>query len=107
VRGGIAQGIGTALLEELIYDDEGQLLTASLLDYLLPAATDIPPIEIVHRETRSPVSAGGVKGVGESGTIGAPAAIAGAVFDALGCDHEDVVLPLPPARVRALATSSR
>ena len=103
VRGAIAQGIGTALLEELVYDDEGQLLSASLADYLLPAATDIPPIEIVHRESLAPGSALGVKGVGESGTIGAPAAIAGAVMDALGRDPEDIVLPLAPERVRALA----
>ena len=104
--GAIAQGIGSALFEEIVYDGEGQILSASLLDYLLPAATDIPRIEIVHMETPSPGTAGGVKGVGESGTIGAPAAIAGAVIDALGCAPEEVRLPLTPERVRALAESA-
>ena len=103
VRGGVAQGIGSALLEEMVYDAEGQLLSASLADYLLPGATDIPRIEIVHRESAE----ADVKGVGESGTIGAPAAIAGAVLDALECDPEEIVLPLAPERVRGLAVRGR
>ncbi|MGH7066501.1 MAG: xanthine dehydrogenase family protein molybdopterin-binding subunit [Acetobacteraceae bacterium] len=103
ICGGIAQGIGSALLEEIVYDDAGQLLTASLADYLLPTAADIPPIEILHRETAAAGIEGGMKGVGESGAIGAPAAIAGAVLDALDAAPEEVRLPLTPARVRALA----
>ncbi len=106
IRGAIAQGIGSALFEEIIYDAEGQLLTASLLDYLLPSATDIPAIEIVHMETASPGTAGGLKGVGESGIIGAPAAIAGAVLDALEVDPEEVRLPLTPERVRTLSVDA-
>jgi len=104
VRGGVAQGIGSALLEEMVYDAEGQLLSASLADYLLPGTTDIPRIEIVHRESAAETD---VKGVGESGTIGAPAAIAGAVLDALECDPEEIVLPLAPERVRLLAVRGR
>lgn len=103
IRGAVAQGIGSALLEEVAYDNEGQMLSASFVDYLLPAATDIPAIEIAHMETPSPGSAGGVKGVGESGIIGAPAAIAGAVMDALGAAPDEVRLPLTPERVRAIA----
>ena len=106
LRGAIAQGIGSALLEEIVYDDEGQMLSASLADYLLPAATDIPAIEIVHMQTPSPGTAGGVKGVGESGTIGAPAAIACAVIDALGCEPDEIRLPLTPERVQMLAAGA-
>jgi len=106
LRGAIAQGIGSALFEEIIYDSDAQLLTASLLDYLLPEATDIPAIEIVHMETASPGTAGGLKGVGESGIIGAPAAIAGAVLDALELDPDEIRLPLTPERVHALLASA-
>ena len=82
-RGAVAQGIGAALLEEVIYDSEGQLLTASLADYLLPCAPDVPRLELVHLDTVAPHTLGGFRGVGEGGTIGAPAAIANAVADAL------------------------
>ena len=81
--GGIAQGIGQALLEEAVYDDFGQPLAVTLADYLVPVASDIPPIEIHHLETPSPHSLGGFKGMGEGGAINAPAAIANAVTDAL------------------------
>lgn len=83
IRGGIAQGIGEAMLENLIYDAEGQLLTGSLMDYALPRATDMPDIDLEHMHTPSPVNLLGAKGVGEAGTIGAPAAIYNAVADAL------------------------
>src|SRR3954454_1582716 len=69
VRGGVAQGIGNAFYERLAYDQEGQLLTASLADYLLPTASEIPRIEIDHVVTRSPLNPLGVKGVGEAGAI--------------------------------------
>jgi carbon-monoxide dehydrogenase large subunit len=100
VHGGVAQGIGGALLEELIYDRQGQLLTASFLDYLLPSAGEIPPIEVYHLAT--PDSDGlGVKGTGESGAIGPMAAIANAVADALGPGRAGRVLevPLTPQRL--------
>ena len=83
IHGAVAQGIGEALLEAVVYGDDGQLLTATLMDYALPKADDVPPFEIVHLETPSPVMPGGVKGMGEGGTIGAPAAIANAVADAV------------------------
>ncbi|HSE93918.1 MAG TPA: xanthine dehydrogenase family protein molybdopterin-binding subunit [Methylomirabilota bacterium] len=81
--GGVVQGAGAALLEEVVYDGEGQLLTASLMDYLVPTAVEAPRVEIVHIERPSPTTLGGFKGVGEGGTIGAPAAVACAVADAL------------------------
>ena len=85
VRGGIAQGIGNALLEELVYDAEGNLLTTTLADYLVPTAVEIPNIELHHRETQvdPSVSVTGAKGIGEGGAIGAPAAVINAVSDAL------------------------
>jgi carbon-monoxide dehydrogenase large subunit len=83
VHGAVAQGIGAALYEEVIYDDDGQLLTASLADYVIPTASDVPSIETVHLEAESPSTVGGFRGMGEGGTIGAPAAIANALADAL------------------------
>ena len=83
VVGGAAQGIGNAIFEELKYDREGQLLTGSLMDYLLPTASDIPEFRVLHTETPSPFTHGGVKGVGEAGTVGAYTAVANAVADAL------------------------
>ena len=100
--GGVMQGIGAALLEEIRYDEAGQLQSASFADYMIPGAFEAPGIEIVHQETPSPITEGGYKGVGESGTIGAPAAIAGAVMDALGVECRDIRLPLTPDRVLAL-----
>lgn len=81
--GGIAHGIGAALLEEFAYDEGGQLMTQSFLDYLMPSAHEVPNVEIVHHCTPSPLTAFGQKGSGESGYLGAPAAISGAVQDAL------------------------
>ncbi len=83
VLGGVCQGIGGGLLEEVIYDQDGQLLTGSLMDYLVPTASDMPPIEVIHRETPSPLNELGVKGLGEGGAIAPPVAIANAVCDAL------------------------
>ena len=83
VRGGVAQGIAAALYEELAYGEDGQLQNASLMDYLVPTAWEIPPIEILHLETPSEFSETGAKGMGEGGTMGAPACIATAVGDAL------------------------
>jgi 2-furoyl-CoA dehydrogenase large subunit len=81
--GGIAHGIGAALYEEFAYDAQGQLLAQSLMDYLLPSAHEVPPVEIVHHVTPSPHTVFGQKGSGESGYLGAPAAIASAVNDAV------------------------
>lgn len=81
--GGIAHGIGAALLEEFAYDEQGQLLTQSFMDYLLPSAHEVPNIETVHHVTPSPLTVFGQKGSGESGYLGAPAAISGAINDAL------------------------
>ncbi len=83
IMGGLAQGIGEALMERIVYDDGGQLMTGSLMDYALPLASDIPNITISKMETPSPCNPLGAKGVGEAGTIGAPAAIMNAVLDAL------------------------
>jgi aerobic carbon-monoxide dehydrogenase large subunit len=106
IHGAVAQGLGEALLESVAYDEAGQLLTATLMDYALPRADDVPSIEIDHLETPSPLMPGGVKGMGEGGTIGAPAAVAAAVADAvspLGVRiralpiRPELLLP-PPAR---------
>ena len=97
VHGAVAQGIGEALLERVVYDDGGQLLTGTLMDYALPRADDIPAFEISHLETPSPLMPGGLKGMGEGGTIGAPAAIANAVADAVrGLGVRVTQLPIRP-----------
>jgi carbon-monoxide dehydrogenase large subunit len=83
IRGGVAQGLGGALLERLVHDEIGQPQTSTLLDYLVPSAVDVPDIRIEHIETPAPTTALGTKGVGEAGTAGAPAAIHCAVNDAL------------------------
>ena len=81
--GGIAHGIGAALYEEFAYNDEGQLIAQTFMDYLLPSSHEVPPVEIVDHETPSPHTVLGQKGSGESGYLGAPAAIANAINDAL------------------------
>jgi len=83
IVGGAAQGLGGILMEGYTYDAEGQLLTGSLMDYLLPTASDIPDMELIHLESPSPLNPLGVKGVGEGGAIAPPAAIANAICDAL------------------------
>ncbi len=83
VKGGLVQGIGGGLFEELCYDEFGQLTTGSFLDYLLPTAADVPPITVIHTETPSPRNAFGFKGLGEGGAIAPPVVIANAVCDAL------------------------
>ena len=83
IAGGVAQGLGGALFEHCAYDADGQLLTATLMDYAVPTAADVPPLELHHLETPAPSIAGGFKGAGEAGTTGAPAAILNAVNDAL------------------------
>jgi carbon-monoxide dehydrogenase large subunit len=102
VHGGIAQGIGNALLEEIIYDDNGGILTANLADYMPPTAREMPDIELHHIETPSTQSITKAKGLGEGGCIGAPAAIVNAINDALtpfGVAVDEI--PATPQRVRA------
>jgi carbon-monoxide dehydrogenase large subunit len=101
-HGGIVQGIGQALFEETVYDEDGNLRSSSFLDYLLPTAEDVPPIELHGTSHPSPHNPIGAKGVGEAGAIGTPPAVVNAVVDALagfGVDHLD--LPLRPERVWA------
>jgi len=107
VHGGVAQGIGAALCEEVVYDDMGQLLTASLADYVIPAAGGVPSIETIHLDTESPSTLGGFRGMGEGGTIGAPAAIANALADALAPPGVEIFeLPMTPERLfRAIETA--
>jgi 2-furoyl-CoA dehydrogenase large subunit len=81
--GGIAHGIGAALFEEFVYDEQGQMTTQSLMDYLLPSSHEVPKVEIVHHCTPSPHTVFGQKGAGESGYMGAPAAMSGAINDAV------------------------
>jgi aerobic carbon-monoxide dehydrogenase large subunit len=108
VRGGVAQGIAAALYERLVYDDEGQLVTSTLMDYLIPTATEIPPIEILHLETPCEFTETGAKGMGEGGTIGALAAIACAVTDALAhLGIEIDYLPITPDSLRAAIRESQ
>jgi carbon-monoxide dehydrogenase large subunit len=100
IHGGLAQGIAQALYEEAVYDDNGQLVSGSLMDYAVPKADDLVNFELDRTETPSPVNALGVKGIGEAGTIASSAAIVNAVVDALaplGVKHLD--MPLKPERV--------
>ncbi len=85
VLGGMAQGLGASLSEEVVHDEDGQPVSSSLLDYLLPTAADVPPVQTAFVETPSPLNPLGVKGIGESGAIGVPPAIANALADAIGC----------------------
>ena len=100
VHGGIAHGIGNAFLEEIVYDEAGQLATGTLMDYALPRADIMPPLEVHHVVTPSPLNPLGVKGAGEGGTLPAPAAIANAVADALsGLGVSVTEMPLTRARL--------
>jgi carbon-monoxide dehydrogenase large subunit len=100
VHGGVAHGIGQALYERIVYDEQGQLVTGTLVDYALPTAAELPSFETDRTETPSPVNSLGVKGVGEAGTIAASPAVLNAVVDALrplGVTFMD--MPLTPLRV--------
>ncbi len=100
VHGGVAHGIGQALFEQVVYDDRGQLITGTFMDYALPTAAEIPSFELDRTETKSPSNSLGVKGIGEAGTIASTPAIVNAVVDALR--HEGVTyldMPLTPLRI--------
>jgi aerobic carbon-monoxide dehydrogenase large subunit len=103
ICGGVAQGIANALFEEVVYDAAGNILTGSLADYLPPTCAEIPLIEIVHLETTSDASVTKAKGLGEGGAIGAPAAVLGAISDALRPFGIEVLeMPATPQRIRDL-----
>ena len=103
IVGGVCQGLGGVLFEEMVYDRKAQLLTGSLADYLVPTAENMPPVEVIHRETPSPRNPLGVKGLGEGGAIAPPVVITNAVCDALRpLGVEIFATPLRPA---ALATA--
>jgi carbon-monoxide dehydrogenase large subunit len=103
VHGGVAQGIGNALLEEIVYDADGNILTTSLADYLPPTSAEIPPIDIHHIVTESDATLTRAKGLGEGGAIGAPAAVLNAISDALKPFGVGVFeMPATPQRIRAL-----
>ena len=100
VQGGIVQGLGQALYEGVAYDENGQLLTGSLMDYALPRAADLPRLQLARTETPTPVNPLGIKGIGEAGTVGSTPAVVSAVVDALapfGVTHVD--MPLTPEKI--------
>ena len=108
IQGGIVQGMGQALFEEVIYDENGQLLTGSLMDYALPRAADLPRLNLTRTETPTPVNPLGIKGIGEAGTIGSTPAVVNAVVDALapfGVTHIDV--PLTPQKIWSLCEGKK
>jgi carbon-monoxide dehydrogenase large subunit len=108
IHGGVAQGIGNALLEEIVYDETGNILTTTLADYLPPTIGEIPPIEVQHLETLSPETITGAKGLGEGGAIGAPAAVLNAINDALSPFRISIdEIPATPQRIRASLRNAR
>jgi carbon-monoxide dehydrogenase large subunit len=102
VQGGVAHGIGNAFYEQLVWGDNGQLMNASFMDYLLPTALDVPAVEMAHTVTPSPLNPLGTKGVGEAGAIPVAAAFAQAVEDALAGKVEVLEIPLSPNRLYEL-----
>lgn len=108
VMGGVVAGIGTGLFEEVRFSEDGQLLTSTLMDYLLPGAAEMPDMTIAHLEIPSPLNPLGAKGAGEGGTIPAPAAIVAAVEDALrGFQVEITQIPITPARIKTWLAASQ
>ena len=104
VHGGVAQGVGQAMLEGAVYDKNGQLVTASFMDYTMPRASDLPSIKIAMTSTPCPSNPLGIKGCGEAGAIASPAAVINAITDALG--HEDIAMPATPLAVWRAAQKS-
>lgn len=108
IQGGVAQGIGNAFFEELVYDENGQLLNGSFMDFLLPTACDVPRVDIGHEETLSPLNPLGTKGAGEAGAIPTGALFAQAVENALGEDGFEILeMPLNPNRLWQLVETVR
>jgi carbon-monoxide dehydrogenase large subunit len=107
VRGGVAQGIGSALYEEMSYSAEGQPLTGTFMDYMVPTATEIPRIAVHHLETPCDQTETGAKGMGEGGSIGAPAAVVSAINDALSDYGADLdFVPVRPGHLLAVLGGS-
>jgi 2-furoyl-CoA dehydrogenase large subunit len=102
VRGAFVQGLAAALYEEFVYDEEGAFLSGTFADYLVPTAVEIPPLEIMHIHSPSPLTPLGAKGLAEGNCMSVPACIANAIADALGI--KDVALPATPRRLHALVT---
>jgi carbon-monoxide dehydrogenase large subunit len=97
IQGGVAQGIGGALYERMAYDESGQLLNASFMDFLMPYVTEVPDgIDIDHLETPSPLNPLGIKGAGEAGVIPSAAVFAAAIEDAEGLDHPGLAITAMP-----------
>jgi carbon-monoxide dehydrogenase large subunit len=108
VHGGVAQGIGNAFYEELVYDENGQLLNGSLMDFLLPGALEVPRIEVGHEQTDSPLNALGTKGAGEAGAIPVGALFAQALEDALAVPGLELLeIPLKPSRLWELVEQAK
>jgi len=110
IQGGVAQGIGNAFYEKLVFDDQGQLLNASLADYLLPTALEVPRVELGHTVTKSPLNPLGIKGAGEAGAIPVGALFAQAIEDALDLKASGVELleiPLSPSRLFELSRNAQ
>jgi 2-furoyl-CoA dehydrogenase large subunit len=104
IRGGFAQGLGAALMEEFAYSSDGAFLSGTLADYLVPTAMEVPEPVMLHMQTASPFTPLGAKGIGEGSNMSTPVCIANAVADALGpaVDPEKIVLPLTPSKILAL-----
>jgi aerobic carbon-monoxide dehydrogenase large subunit len=106
IHGGVAQGVGGALYERMAYDEYGQLLNASFMDFLMPYVTEVPEsIDIDHLETPSPLNPLGIKGLGEAGVIPSSAVFASAIEDAEGLDHPGLAIrsmPISPSELFAL-----
>jgi carbon-monoxide dehydrogenase large subunit len=105
VHGGVAQGIGQAFLENAVYTDGGQLLTASFMDYCMPRADDLPSFEVSHQCTPTPSNPLGMKGCGEAGAIGSPPAVINAITDAIG--NNDLTMPASPQKVWAAIRAAK
>jgi carbon-monoxide dehydrogenase large subunit len=108
VQGGVAQGIGNAFYEKLAFDENGQLLNGSFMDYLLPTSLDVPDINVAHKETPSPLNPLGTKGAGEAGAIPVGPLFAQALEDALGIKGLEILeIPLSPNRLWELVEGTK
>ncbi len=105
VHGGIAQGVGQALLEEVVYDENGQQLSASYMDYTMPRADDVPSYDVLHHNTKCTTNPLGIKGCGEAGAIGSPPAVINAITNAIG--NNDLSMPATPSKVWAAINSAK
>jgi CO/xanthine dehydrogenase Mo-binding subunit len=108
IHGGVAQGVGNAFYERVVYDEHGQLLSGTFMDYLLPTSLDVPPIEVGHRETPSPLNPLGIKGAGEAGAIPTGPLFVQALEDALQLEGLEIrEIPLSPNRLWELVMEAK